>query len=355
MMTRKKEFKSGGSALEILKNRLSQVSGIYVSTLEESDISDINNWYSTPALDLNRILSGSINRGFPEKSMIVLAGPEASFKTSLCCLSLAQLQKEGYLCVVIDTEGAWSKDFCRRWGLDLSTVLYIYATWTSDIMQIVSNIKDSGDTKICIVIDSLGKIDRKKMLDDALDGDPKADQGALQKEIKKILKILQDITKLQNGIVFLTAHYYGNPNSGYGVEVEKLGGGNYLKLAPDIIISFKKSKKVDKDKNVIGSLIKAITLKNRYNPPFQEAIIDIDYTNGIDKYAGMLDLALKAGIVKQSGSWFSYDGNTVQGINNIEITEKMLNEIDEYLAKNKSYSIVNEIKESYENKNEEVE
>lgn len=355
-MAKKKEF-TGGNALERLKSRLSGMKGVYCSILSESEIATIENWYDTPCLDMNRITSGSLYKGFPEKSMVVLAGPEASFKSSMACLSMAAAQKHDYQCVLIDTEGAWEKGFCKRWGLDLDKVLHIYASWTEDILQIISNIKDSEDERYFIVIDSLGKIDRQKMYEDSLKGDPKADQGLLQKEIKKILKMLQDVVKVQKSNVFLTAHFYGNPAGGsYGIDVETLGGGKYLRLAPDIIYSFKKLKKLDEEKNVVGSLVKGICLKNRYAPPFQECTIDIDYKHGVDKYANMVQLALDAGVIKQGGAWFTLpDGNKVQGMGNIEINQTMLDAIEDYI-KSTGYSSINEdIKLVYETKEKEIE
>lgn len=355
-MAKKKEFE-GGSALERLKNRLSSIKGVYVSILSESEIATIENWYPTPSYDLNRIISGSIYKGIPEKSMVVLAGPEASFKTSMSVMAMVEAQKAGYTCVVIDTEGAWEKNFCARWGLDLSTVLHLYASWTDELLRIASDIRDSGDERLFIVVDSLGKLDRRKMYEDALAGDPKADQGLLQKDIKKVLKLFQDVVKIQKSNVFLTAHYYGNPNAmGYGVEVEKLGGGNYLRLAPDLILSFKRAKKFDDDKNVIGSLVKTIALKNRYNPPFQEAIVDIDYKHGVNKTAGMLKLAVDAGIVNQSGSWFSWNNERLgQGAANVLLPEAVLNELDEYIQKTGYSTVVEDIKLEYEKREKELE
>jgi recombination protein RecA len=355
-VAKKKDF-GGGTALERLQNRLSGIKGIYVSILSESEIATINNWYDTPCYDMNRITSGSLYKGFPEKSMVVLAGPEASFKSSMACLSMAQAQRAGYTCVLIDTEGAWEQGFCRRWGLDLSKVIHLYTGWTEKVLEVVSNIQDSEEERYFIVIDSLGKIDRKKMYDDALAGDPKADQGLLQKEIKKILKMLQDIVKVQNSNVFLTAHFYGNPAGGsYGIDVETLGGGKYLRLAPDIIYSFKKLKKLDDNKQIIGSLVKGICLKNRYAPPFQEFIVDIDYKHGVDKNANMVQLALDAGVIKQGGAWFTLpDGSKVQGMGNIEVNQSMLDEIEKYIQSSGYSSVNTEVKEVYESKEKTLE
>lgn len=83
-------------SLEDLKNKLNKnVKGIHADILSKSKIANINEYVPTPHYDLNRILSGSIYKGIPEKTMTLLVGPEASFKSSFMCLSMANAQKKG--------------------------------------------------------------------------------------------------------------------------------------------------------------------------------------------------------------------------------------------------------------------
>jgi recombination protein RecA len=155
-------------------------------------------------------------------------------------------------------------------------------------------------------------MERFKLLEDTAGGDLKADQGSLQKEQKRMLKMLQYISKQQNSIIMCSGHYYGKPSS-YGAA-EEVGGGNYMRLAPDIIVSLKKSKKYDTNRNIIGNDIKAITLKNRYYPPFSECVVEIDYKKGVNEYAGLLDIAMEMGLIKLGGAgWYSFGDLKTQG------------------------------------------
>jgi len=95
----------------------------------------------------------------------------------------------------------------------------------------------------------------------------------------------------------------------------------------------------------IGSKISAITTKNRYYPPFNEATIDINYNDGINQYAGMLELAIKAGVVTQAGAWYTFDDGTkcqgsINALQHINGNKNMLDSLDAWL-KSTGYSTIN--------------
>lgn len=344
-------------SLEALKQKLqASVKGAHVEVLSESTIASERTWFPTPSLDLNRILSGSLHKGLPSKSLTLLVAPEASFKSSFMCLCAARAQKEGYTPVIFDTEGAWTGDFVKRWGLDPDNILYIYTPWIGEVMtmmgQIIDDAKDESD-KLFVILDSLGGLERKKMIDDATGKDKavKADQGTLQKEMKRMLKLFLNIVKRKDSVGIMAGHFFGNPNS-YG-GADEIGGGKFAKLAPDIIISMKKQAIYENpeakasDRITIGTQIKAITLKNRFYPPFQEATVQIDYKSGINTVAGLMEILLTCGVVTKAGSWYSFgdermgqgEAKASQFLN--EHTDLFLPKIEEVLQKT-GYSTVNE-------------
>jgi RecA/RadA recombinase len=351
-------------SLDSLKKKLETKSkGVHISILSESDIAKTEKWLPSPSYDLNRVLSGSLNTGIPLKTHMLLVGPEASFKSSCMAIMLANAQREGLTPVIIDTEASWTGDFVKRWGINPEGVLYIYTPWVDEVTTLLTQILESEDRDLAIIIDSIGGLDRYKLVEDGLKGDIKADQGTLQKEIKRMLKLLVNICKSKNSIVLTAGHLYGNP-SGYG-SAESIGGGFYLKLSADIIVSLKKSKLQDKDKNVIGNEISAITLKNRFYPPFQEAKIEIDYRNGINKFAGLMDIAVEAGIITEgSMKWYTHikSGEKLQGDKALKFFDKdptILTEIENYLkttgysSYNQDVALENAIVESVEEETEE--
>lgn len=344
------------STFDDIKAKLEKASkGSRMMILSESDIANTNEYLFTPAYDLNRILSGSLYRGVAARTHTVLVGPEASGKSSFMCLNLAAAQKKGYTPVIIDAEGAWTADFVKRWGIDPTKAIIINTPWVEDIMVELAKIIEEGWTKLALALDSIGAIESFKLVDDGVAGDVKADQGGLQKKIKRMLKMYVDITKRQDCVSFSAAHYYGNP-TGYG-DPDQIGGGKYLKLSADYLITLKKShiyvnptaKSAKERGEIIGTHISAATIKNRYAPPFQEASFEINYRKGVDKMAGLVDLAKNIGLIEQGGAWYTCPSLDLKVQGEASFYEK-LKEVDaeplltaiENVLKQSGYSTVNE-------------
>ncbi|KXB08915.1 hypothetical protein AKJ59_00160 [candidate division MSBL1 archaeon SCGC-AAA385M02] len=277
--------------------------------------------------------------------MALLVGAETCFKSSMAALSLARAQEQGYQCIVLDSEGAWSSDFVQRWGIDPDNVIHSYVSFVEQAIDVVGSLLDE-EGPFFIVLDSIGSLETKKLEEEAkAKGDVKNDMGQLQKRIKRLLKLLLSVAKSKNSTVLLTGHLYAS-QSMYG-SPDEINGGRFVKLAPDIIISLKKSKIFDgvtKDKKVIGNQIKAITTKNRFYPAFAETVVDIDYTNGVNRYSNLEKLAGEAGIIKRSGAWYTNTktGAKVQGNNKIGelIDEETLQELEQYVQST-GYSTIN--------------
>ena len=275
-------------------------------------------------------------------------------KSSLMVLCMAAAQKQGKKCVIIDTEGGVNDEFCRRWGMNPDEVLYVYTPWVHEVKSVIAQIKETGEEDYIIGIDSVGGLDRYKSQVDALKGDPKQDQGLLQKEIRGLLKLLLNICIGQNSIGIVNGHYYGMPSS---VPMpDQIGGGKAMKLFPSILVTLKKSVMHEtsvKSSPVIGNMITATTIKNRLYPPYQTATLMLDYKNGLNEFGGMMELAMEAGLVEQKGAWYSYGEERLgQGIiNAMEELKKIpgiIDKLDKWLE-NTGYSKVNtEIKEAIE-------
>ena len=290
------------------------IKGVHASILADSEIAGNRWWVKTPSYDLNRILSGSLFKGLQSRQLIGIIGPEHTMKSSAMILCMVEAQKQGKNIVIIDSEGGINSEFCTRWGLDIEKCFYTYTPFVSEVRSILAQIRETGEQDLVIGIDSAGGLDRLKQFDDAAAGEMKADQGLLQKEIRSMLKLFLNVCIAQNSIGIITGHLYGSPG-GYGGD--QVGGGKAMKLFPSILIKLKKEQLLDKDENVVGSTIHASTLKNRLYPPFQTAQVNLNYLDGVEPYAGILDLAIKAGIVAQKGSWYSFGEEKLgQGVSN---------------------------------------
>ena len=328
-----------GSLEEKIKKN---VKGVHASVMSQSEIATDRFSIMTPCYDLNRILSGKLRSGIKSRNLMGIIGPEHTMKSSFMVLCMVNAQKQGYKCIIIDTEGGCDDEFCRRWGLNTDEIFYIYTPFIDEVMPILAQIKESEEQKMVIGLDSVGGLQRLKAYKDDLDGNLKQDQGLLQKDIKAMLKIYLNICIAQNSIGITTGHYYGNPNDKY--QPEKIGGGNAMRLLPSILVTLNKKPlfendgaKFDAETNpIVGNKIIATTIKNRGYPPFQKASIMIDYNEGVKSYAGVLELAIEAEIIKQSGAWYSYgDERLGQGRINamkaLETLPEILDKIDVWL------------------------
>jgi len=335
------------SISDIIKRINDNVKGVHASMMTDSDIATSTDFVKTPALDLNRILSGSLFKGIANRNLVGIVGPEHTFKSSFMVLCMVEGLRQGYEALIIDTERGVTNEFCQRWGMDLSKIGYVYQPWVDKIMTILAQVKESGQQKMIIGIDSMGGVDQYKMFEDALDDDPKGDQGQLQRWIRRLLKLLLNICVEQNSIGIVTGHMYSQPSKGFPLP-DQIGGGKAMKMFPSVLISLKKESIKDgvgKDAKITGNQITATTLKNRIYPPFQQAIVKIDYSNGIEPYAGLLDIMVNAGMVEKAGAWFSYKGERLgQGEKNTEENlhkfPQLLEELDVWL-KTTGYSTVN--------------
>lgn len=332
---------------KLLDNIKKNVKGMNVTLMSDSTVAVRKEYIKTPSLDLNRILSGDLFKGIPEKTMVGITGPEHSFKSSFAVLCAADAIKRGYTPVVIDTEGGITADFCTRWGLDINNAIYTYDIWIENIIPLIANLKDSGMKKMVIILDSIGGLDREKTYNDAMKDDIKSDQGQLQKAIRTLLKLLAWVCVETDSIAIYTAHLMSKP--GLIPMPDDVSGGKAVKLFPSIFIFLKKAS-MKKDDKQTGNLITATTMKNRFYPPFQMATIDIDYNKGINPVAGLLELMLpdKANLLKKEGNTYYYVKNKEKFATYDHVAEQKLNvdyelldELNTWL-KTTGYSTVNE-------------
>jgi len=343
-----------GDFFKDLQNKINtKVKGAHASVMSESSIAKDRFDIMTPCYDLNRVLSGSLRKGIKSRNLMGIIGPEHTMKSSFMVLCMVNAQKQGYKPIIIDTEGGCDAEFCKRWGLNTDEIFYVYTPWVDEVMPILAQIRETGEQNLVIGLDSVGGLNRLKAYEDALKGEVKADQGLLQKDIKAMLKMYLNICIAQNSIGIATGHYYGNPNDQYNPD--QIGGGKAMKLLPSILVTLKKhilyefpQKKGKERGNIVGNEILATTIKNRMYPPFQDGIVMIDYTEGVRPFAGLLDLAIKAEIVEQSGAWYKIgDDRLGQGRLNAEkaleeeFGDQVLDKLDKWLE-DTGYSTHNE-------------
>jgi len=128
---------------------------------------------------------------------------------------------------------------------------------------------------------------------------------------------------------------FGNP--------ETTTGGNALKFYSSVRLDIRRISQIKDGDNVIGGRVRIKVVKNKVAPPFQKAELDIIYGEGFSKTGEIIDLGVENGIIKKSGSWYSY-GDTKLGqgrdavksllLDNPELSEELESLIMEKLKAN---------------------
>jgi RecA/RadA recombinase len=300
----------------------------YASFLNESAISNVDGWLDTGSMVLNGIVSGSLFGGIPKNRMTLLAGPSMTGKSFILQKILANAQKEGLTPVIFDSENAIDKDGAEALGLDVSKVKYVpvfsIEECRNTIYDFLTKVKEKGqEGKFIIAIDSLGNMESQLQINRQEKGNVSADMGSRAKAMKSLLRTLTQLSGLTKTTILATNHIYEDPAAMFPSLVKAMPGGTATVYLPSVTIQLaRKPVKEDKNtdgklavgqKNYSGVILRALTVKNRFVKQYLEGEMYLSFDKGLNKYYGLLDLAVGLGAVIQSGSTYSLPDGTKLG------------------------------------------
>ena len=324
--------------MSYLKNLIKTTGNEFASIVEEGvQAADVSGYIDTGSYIFNALLSGSIYDGLPNNKITALAGESATGKTYFALGMCKQFLDDNPDAAVIyfESESAVTKEMIESRGIDSSRIVVVPVTTvqefrTQSIRILDQYIEDKTDMKMLFVLDSLGMLSTTKEIEDTAKGSETKDMTRAQL-VKGAFRVLTLKLGKAGVPLIVTNHTYDQ----MGLFAKRvMGGGSGLKYAASSII-FLSKKKEKEGTEIVGNIIHCKNEKSRLTVENKMVDVMLKYEEGLDRYYGLTDLAIKHGIFKKSSTRVALPDGTTQFAKTINnnpekyFTEEVLNQINE--------------------------
>lgn len=244
--------------------------------------------------------------GLPRGRIIEVYGPESSGKTTLALHVIAEAQKLGGTCAIVDAEHALDPAYAKKLGVDIDNLLVSQPDAGEQALEIVDTLVRSGALDV-LVIDSVAALVPRAELEGEMGDSHMGLQARLMSQALR--KLTGSISRSRTIVIFINqlrmkiGVMFGSP--------ETTTGGNALKFYSSVRLDIRRIGAIKHKDEIVGNQTRVKVVKNKMAPPFRQIEFDIMYGEGISKLGELIDLGVKADLVDKAGSWFSYDGERI--------------------------------------------
>jgi recombination protein RecA len=284
--------------------------------------------------------------GLPRGRVVEIFGPESSGKTTLALQAIAQAQKKGGICAIIDAEHAMDVQYAKKLGVKAEDLLLSQPDSGEQALEIAEALVRSNAVDV-IVVDSVAALVPKSELEGEMGDAQMGSQARLMSQALRKLTAL--INKSQTLLIFINqirmkiGVMFGNP--------ETTTGGNALKFYSTIRLDIRRTGSIKSGEEILGNRTRVKVVKNKMAPPFKQVEFDLVYGEGVSREGDLIDLGSDSGIVEKTGTWFSYGKDRIgQGRDNakefLKANPQIADEIERKLKENYGLAVppVREVK-----------
>ena len=252
-------------------------------------------------------MSGSLYGGLPSNKITAIAGESATGKTYFALGMVKQFLEDHPDSAVIyfESESAISKTMIEDRGIDSKRMVIVPVVTVQEFRKQAISILDKyletpKDKRppMMMCLDSLGMLSTTKEIEDTAEGKETRDMTRAQ-VVKGAFRVLTLKLGRAGVPMIVTNHTYDVIGSMF--PQKEMGGGSGLKYAASSIIYLSK-KKEKEGTEVVGNIIHCKNAKSRLTVENRIVDVRLSYDSGLDRYYGLLDLALASGIFEKSST-----------------------------------------------------